>query len=99
VIELLFQFETPQPDRQAAVGLVDGEVIGGDCIFVEDGYYYVQVDPSSMCAALSRLQSLPQVERADFVILPPVGVPYLHPDGGPDWSESHIASGRRRAAR
>jgi hypothetical protein len=88
VIELLFQFETPQPERQAAVDLVDGEVIGGHRTFIEDGYYYIRVPEASFCNALSQLRNLPQVESAEDMIIPPVGVPYyLHPNDGPGWGD------------
>ena len=77
VISVEFKAGTSQADRQAAIGAIDGEVIGGRPAppNVAEGTYYVRIqgDDTGRAAvdAADYLNSLPQVGIASFVLLAP----------------------------
>lgn len=87
VLIVEFHEETPQEERQAAVDLIGGEVVGGFRFYGEnDGLYYVQISDDGTTAplfhAIRTLQALPQVALAGHVDLEG-GVPgYLKPIDG-----------------
>jgi hypothetical protein len=86
VVALLFVRGTPQPDRQAAVDLVNGEVIGGEPFPDGDGYYLVRVPGDGtdgpVFDAIARLEALPQVELATLDMLVEEPTNYLRPNDG-----------------
>jgi len=66
---VLFRATATQAERQAAVELVHGKVVGGHPLAEgSDGYYYVCVPgtdyPRPLIRALQQLQALPQVLSA-----------------------------------
>ena len=75
LVSVKFKMGTPQAERQAAIDLVDGEVIGGRGAppNVAEGTYYVRIagDSTGRAAveAADRLEALPQVRNASFVLL------------------------------
>ena len=75
VVLVVFQKGATEPERQAAIDLIDGEVIGGRGAppNVAEGTYYVRIagDSTGRAAveAADQLQALPQVSDASFVLL------------------------------
>lgn len=74
IVVVTFNEGTTQADKQAAIDLIDGEVVGG--ILPRDGkegYYYVRVedDPDGqvLCNAIEALNALPQVGYASESLL------------------------------
>jgi hypothetical protein len=66
---VLFSASATQAERQAAIDLVRGEVVGGRRFWnSDDGYYYVRIlgrdYPRPLVEALPRLRALPQVLSA-----------------------------------
>lgn len=71
-VVVIFREGTTQREKQAAIDLVRGEVVGGiRGVAGLEGYYYVRVedDPEGwiLCRAVSRLDGLPQVALASPV--------------------------------
>ncbi|HYW05476.1 MAG TPA: hypothetical protein VE913_00895 [Longimicrobium sp.] len=68
ILVVLFKPGTPQRERQAAIDLVRGQVIGGARWSNGDGLYYIRVPtdgkPGSLRPALDALDRLPQVQNA-----------------------------------
>jgi hypothetical protein len=68
IVVVLFKLDATQTERQAAIELVDGEVLGGRPFRDGDGYYFVRVpgggDPRMLFEALRKLQALSQVLSA-----------------------------------
>lgn len=74
IVWVLFKPGTPQQDRQAAVGLVRGVVIGGAYIpSVGDGRYFVRIPGDGtegpLLRALDALERMPQVTMASPVFM------------------------------
>jgi hypothetical protein len=67
VLSVYFEFGTTQPDRQSAIDLVGGTVIGG-VRSGQDGWYYVEVIGDGTLATIFEiahtLDALPQVSLA-----------------------------------
>lgn len=89
VVELGFRWSTPLVQKQEAVDLVWGEVIGGER-FDEgadfEGVYYVQIDTTggskaAVDRAVQLLKQLPYVEHANAVITATVQPAYSKPYG------------------
>jgi hypothetical protein len=73
ILVVVFQEGATQAERQAAVDLVNGEVVAGlNPHDGREGSYYIRVedDPDGeiLCAAARRLTGLPQIRRAHEVI-------------------------------
>jgi hypothetical protein len=68
VVVVLFWPNTPQSERQTAVDMIQGSVIGGLVIDDGDGFYYVRIPDdgtaASVASALNALGIMPQVEMA-----------------------------------
>lgn len=89
IVIVTFYQGTPQAEKQEAIELVDGEVIGGSRPRDDlDGHYYVRVedDPEGqvLCDAVETLRSLPQVINASEELFGSVF--YRRPDDGAGWS-------------
>lgn len=65
VLTVAFDAGTPLAAKQAAIGSVNGEVIGGTQFAGTDGFYFVQVDEGpdgeGLCAAAAALAGFPDV--------------------------------------
>lgn len=91
VVSLLFVEGATQVQRQEAVSLVQGEVIGGEPAVDDDGFYYVRVQDDGTGAQLQQaadaLNELPQVEIADL-IAPGGTARYQRPNDGAGFQRS-----------
>ncbi|MBA2244919.1 MAG: S8 family serine peptidase, partial [Gemmatimonadetes bacterium] len=91
IIVLMFKPGTPQEQRQAAVDLVQGEVIGGrNSAPVVEGDYYIRIEDDGtgerLCQAIDQLRALPQVLVATHeVFADPF---YRRPDDGESWKKN-----------
>lgn len=87
IVKLRFRSTATLADRQLAVALVNGVVVGGwHTIDGSRGFYYVKVaddgSGNGIAAATQALSALPQVESAIFEVN--LGPEYLRPDDGGD---------------
>ena len=68
MVLVVFQAGATQPERQAAVDLINGEVVGGVRAFGDEGFYFVRIADDGTAGPLFRamglLESLPQVSIA-----------------------------------
>ncbi|MBA4160371.1 MAG: S8 family serine peptidase, partial [Gemmatimonadetes bacterium] len=90
IIVLRFRPGTPQEQRQAAVDLVQGEVIGGRRPTDLEGQYYIRTPDDGtgerLCQAIDQLRALPQVLVATHeVFAHPF---YRRPDDGENWKKN-----------
>ena len=73
IVMVLFQPDATQAERQAAVDLIGGEVVGGSRMFITDGVYFVRIASHGAGAALFRavvqLEALPQVFCANIELV------------------------------
>ena len=88
IVEVTFRPTATLADRQLAIGLVNGVVVGGQRS--QDGsigYYYVKVvddgSGSGILSAAQMLTALPQVQSATFEVL--LDELYLRPNDGGDY--------------
>lgn len=83
---VLFRKGVAQADRQAAIDLVGGEVIGGERVLRYDGLYFVALPSDSTGARLlharDALEALPQVEAASVNYAFAAEPTYLAPNDG-----------------
>lgn len=88
IVLLVFRAEATQAERQEAVDLVEGEVIGGRRPLAPEGEYVVRVeddeDGEILCQAIETLNALPQVDYARMEI--PLSLFYRTPDDGSNWT-------------
>ena len=89
IVEVTFRPTATLADRQLAIGLVNGVVVGGQRS--QDGsigYYYVKVvddgSGSGILSAAQTLTALPQVQSATFEVL--LDELYLRPNDGGDYN-------------
>jgi hypothetical protein len=89
VIAVLFQDSASVSDRQLAVALVNGTVIGGAPFQSGEGYYLLRIEDdgtgTQLRAAIAKLQALPQVYGAALV--PRVRPAYSKPYDGTGWAQ------------
>jgi hypothetical protein len=68
IVKVIFEPGTPQEQRQAAIDLIEGEVVGGSRLFRTDGVYFVRIQDDGTAGPLMRakaqLNSLLQVANA-----------------------------------
>lgn len=67
IVKVMFKDGAIQRQRQQAIDVVDGAVVGGLRITGSDGWYFVRIPGSTygdIRAAVGKLQALPQVEGA-----------------------------------
>jgi len=88
IVVITFRPTATLADRQLAVAMVNGVVVGGHSTSDgKYGYYYVKVaddgSGSGIIAAVKALTALPQVQLANFDIL--LGELYLRPYDGGDY--------------
>jgi hypothetical protein len=87
-----FKPQATQMDRQSAISAVGGTVVGGEAVD-SGGYYYVLIKDDGtarpLFQAISKLQSLPQVDLAS-PDLPAVTTAYLRPHDGVNWQNWHV---------
>ncbi|MBA4160029.1 MAG: S8 family serine peptidase, partial [Gemmatimonadetes bacterium] len=87
IIVLAFRPGTPQEQRQAAVDLVQGEVIGGLRPTDLEGQYFIRIEDDGtgerLCQAIGQLEALPQVLLATWEVF--VQTFYRRPDDGGNW--------------
>jgi len=89
VVSILFREGSTREQRQAAIDLIGGEVVGGVPVLGGRGFYLVRITHDGTDAplfeAIRRLQELPQVEFAgpEYVLKSPGN--YLTPAEGPGW--------------
>ena len=74
VVRLAFQEAATQEERQSAVDLVQGEVVGGMSLGVGDGLYLVRIPDNRSVSnpvrnAIEKLESLPQVDFATVLFV------------------------------
>ncbi len=91
VIDVLFKSTATQADRQAAIDLVGGTIIGGLPDETGDGYYIVQIaddgSGAQLDAAITQLVALPTVDLATRQWRG-TGPSYLRPIDGQSWKKS-----------
>lgn len=93
ILTVVFESGTPRRERQEAVDSVNGEVVGGQRLFGDEGYYYVfvaddhpETPGQALVDAMELLDSLPQVAGASPVqIFPPEGLRLGKPSGETGW--------------
>jgi len=90
VVRVLFRDNSTLADRQLAVALVGGTVIGGRPFNARTGIYYVYIDDDGSGAQLwhatRRLKTLPQVQLAAPIT--ELAEMYLRPNDHGDWEET-----------
>ena len=92
IVSILFAPGAPVEQRQAAVDLIQGKVVGGLRAFGDDGFYFVRIPgdgtANPMLSAISTLNELPQVVGAapEFIQNAEDAVAYARPDDGPGWA-------------
>jgi hypothetical protein len=90
-VQVLFQRSAAQADRQQAVDLIRGEVVGGVPL-TEGGIYVVRLAPGatldSLRAVISTLKALPQVVVAMPVYLGELDLPFVRPADGTGWTRT-----------
>lgn len=91
VVSVRFQEGVPQAERQTAVDLVGGEVIGGQPFDNMEGYYLVRVQDdgtgAQLRAAIDILNTLPQVgvAEAEYLHWPEEWLSFLRPQDSNNW--------------
>ncbi|HEX8391418.1 MAG TPA: S8 family serine peptidase, partial [Longimicrobium sp.] len=92
IVELYFHPSATLEDRQSAVDMVNGRVIGGGG---GGGFYYVLVPTTTgdaLWAVIDSLSALPHVRLASPDILTQGMIPaYLRPNDGPGWGRGDWA--------
>jgi hypothetical protein len=86
VVQVMFRTGTSTAQRQAALDLIGGTVIGGINFDPHEGAYIIRIpgsDRESLERALTALESLPQVETASEVTK--VSADYREPNDGSGW--------------
>jgi hypothetical protein len=95
IVFVVFKQGTSQPERQAAVDLVGGTVVGGLRAYGDDGYYVVRIEDDhptvpgqALVEALELLKALSQVAlaRPEFYVSDPED--HLRPDDGAGWDKA-----------
>jgi len=88
IVSVLFKIGTSLPDRQLAVALVNGSVVGGMRFTSGDGYYYLYIQDdgtgNQLREAAQKLAALAQVEVAVLPVR--VSPAYLKPHDGQGWT-------------
>lgn len=89
IVVVRFEPGTPQSERQEAIDLIDGRVVGGvNSRKDTEGWYYVQVedDPEGqiLCDAIETLNALPQVGYAREELF--ASALYRRPDEEGEWT-------------
>jgi len=93
IASVRFQEGTTHEERQAAISLVKGTVVGGQPFPGMEGYYLVRVQDSGtgqqLRAAVDRLSSLPQIATADgeYLWLPEDFALSAQPEDSGDWGK------------
>jgi hypothetical protein len=92
IVVIQFQAGATQAQRQAAVDLVRGTVVGGRSFPASEGYYYVSVSDTArgagLVAAVGQLESLPQVAVSSYDFrMRPV---YRIPNDSAGWDVWHL---------
>ncbi|MDZ4864140.1 MAG: S8 family serine peptidase [Gemmatimonadota bacterium] len=91
LLVVLFQSTATQADRQAAISMVGGVVVGGLPMTTGDGYYLVQIADSGaglqLDSAVVRLKQLPTVVDAGREWRG-TGASYLRPIDGINWARN-----------
>lgn len=89
IVSILFREGSTREQRQAAIDLIGGEVVGGVPVLGGRGFYLVRIahdgTDAPLFEAIRRLEELPQVEFAgpEYVLNSPGN--YLTPADGPGW--------------
>jgi hypothetical protein len=90
IVVVLFKMGATQEERQTAIDLVEGEVVGGRRLFRNDGFYYVRIQDDGtagpLFAAIKQLKALLQVEGAIAELVGMTGPAYLTANDGPGWN-------------
>jgi hypothetical protein len=90
LIVVLFQTGATLTERQEALALINGEVVGGSR-HGTSGTYYIRVEDHGtadpLFAAIAKLETLPQVAVAIPDILINIDIHYLRPNDGPGWKK------------
>jgi subtilase family protein len=92
IVIVEFKPSATQSQRQAAVDLVGGSVIGGVPSSAGEGHYYLQITDSTrgagLVSAVQQLESLPQVQLATYEF--DVAPMFRRPADNATWSSWHI---------
>ncbi|MGH7717256.1 MAG: S8 family peptidase, partial [Gemmatimonadaceae bacterium] len=95
ILVVMFKIGATQEERQAAIDLSGGEVVGGHRIGPDDGFYIVYIPGDGagpLLAAQSALRRLPQVISVTPEYLNSVKPGYLKPyDGSTAWREWRLS--------
>lgn len=100
VVVVMFREDATQAQKETAVRLVQGEVVGGYRYFEGDGKYYVRIPHDGtagpLLAALDRLEALPQVEGVgpEFIFRAEELVNYMRPTDGAGWTQWELDPAR-----
>jgi hypothetical protein len=100
VVVVMFREDATQAQKETAVRLVQGEVVGGWRYFEGDGKYYVRIPDDGtaapLLAALDRLEAMPQVEGAgpEFIFGLDEMLSYMRPQDGAGWTQWELAPNR-----
>lgn len=100
ILFVIFHGGTPQEDRQAAIDLIDGTVVGGIRHYGDEGYYLVLVEDDhpdvpgqALLEAMEALDGLPQVDLAspEWVFSPSSMWHFRRPNDGQGWGTGERA--------
>lgn len=100
VAVVMFREDATQAQKETAVRLVQGEVVGGYRYPEGDGHYYVRIPDDGtagpLLAALDRLEGLPQVEGVGpaFIFKPRELLAYMRPRDGAGWQQWELNPAR-----
>ncbi|HEV3048863.1 MAG TPA: S8 family serine peptidase, partial [Longimicrobium sp.] len=100
VAVVMFREDATQAQKETAVRLVQGEVVGGYRYPEGDGHYYVRIPHNGtagpLLAALDRLEAMPQVEGVGpaFIFKPRELLGYMRPRDGNGWQQWEINPAR-----
>ena len=93
IVVVLFDPDAPQEERQTAIDLIDGEVVGGMRSFGDDGFYLVRIQDDGTAGplfeAIEMLEALPQVRLAGVDHIAPASewIRYRRPTDGNGYSK------------
>lgn len=100
VLTVVFRESATREERQAAIDLVNGQVVGGS-LGGRAGIYYVRISDDGtgapVCQAERTLRALPQVS-ASFLILPSLPADHLAPNDGAGFERWQIQPGMADSA-
>jgi subtilisin family serine protease len=93
-VAIRFHATATRDERQAAVDVIKGRVVGGRQVAGGDGYYFVRLTDNGtgqqIRAAVDTLSTIPSVATAqpEYLWLPEEFLTYVEPDeGGGDWRQ------------